>query len=158
MNEEWKGLSLAELIDLLEPVPEPAPISMAPQTIGWVWLGLVVLLLFAFVLWRLARHWRQNAYRRAALAELARSTPDSSSLALLVRRTALAAYPRSTVASLFGETWLTFLDKAYGGSGFSNGPGKVLATAPYQGEAVDEPLRLLVKEWIKKHRKELPDA
>lgn len=158
MNEEWKGLSLAELIDLLEPVPEPAPISMAPQTIGWVWLGLVVLLLFAFVLWRLARHWRQNAYRRAALAELARSSPDSSSLALLVRRTALAAYPRSTVASLFGETWLTFLDKAYGGSGFSNGPGKVLATAPYQSEAVDEPLRLLVKEWIKKHRKELPDA
>ncbi|WP_420332310.1 DUF4381 domain-containing protein [Roseibium sp.] len=158
MNEEWKGLSLAELIDLLEPVPEPAPVSMAPQTIGWVWLGLIVFVLVAALVWYLARRWRRNAYRRAALAELAHSAPDTSSLALLVRRTALAAYPRSSVASLFGETWLVFLDKAYGGSGFSNGPGKVLATAPYKGETTDEPLRQLVKEWIEKHRRELPDA
>lgn len=158
MNEEWKGLSLAELIDLLEPVPEPAPISMAPQTIGWVWLGLILLVLIAVLVWRLAQRWRRNAYRRAALAELAQSAPDASSLALLVRRTALAAYPRSAVASIFGENWLAFLDRSYGGSGFSRGAGKVLATAPYQGETTDEPLRLLVKEWIKKHRRELPDA
>ncbi|MEL7524202.1 MAG: DUF4381 domain-containing protein [Pseudomonadota bacterium] len=158
MNEEWKGLSLPELIDLLEPVREPAPISMSPQTIGWVWLGLFVLVVAALLFWRVAQHRRRNAYRRAALAELAQSAPDASALALLVRRTALAAYPRSSVASLFGETWLAFLDKAYGGNGFSNGPGKVLATAPYQGETADEPLKQLVKVWIEKHRKELPDA
>ncbi|MEO0977581.1 MAG: DUF4381 domain-containing protein [Pseudomonadota bacterium] len=158
MNEEWKGLSLAELIDLLEPVREPAPISMSPQTIGWVWLGLFVLVVAALLFWRVAQHRRRNAYRRAALAELSQSAPDASALALLVRRTALAAYPRSSVASLFGETWLAFLDKAYGGNGFSNGPGKVLATAPYQGETADEPLKQLVKVWIEKHRKELPDA
>lgn len=158
MNEEWKGLSLAELIDLLEPVREPAPISMAPQTIGWVWLGLFVVVIAALLFWRFAQHRRRNAYRRAALAELAQLAPDASALAQLVRRTALAAYPRSSVASLFGETWLAFLDKAYGGNGFSNGPGKVLAAAPYQGETADEPLRQLVKVWIEKHRKELPDA
>lgn len=158
MNEEWKGLSLAELIDLLEPVREPAPISMAPQTIGWVWLGILVLVIAALLIWRFVQHRRRNAYRRAALAELAKSATDASALALLVRRTALAAYPRSSVASLFGETWLTFLDRAYGGNGFSSGPGKVLATAPYQAETADEPLRQLVKVWIENHRRELPDA
>lgn len=158
MNEEWKALSLAELIDLLEPVPEPAPISMAPQTLGWVWLGLLALVLLSVLVWHLLKRWRRDAYRRAALGELAHSAPDASSLALLVRRTALAAYPRAAVASLFGDAWLTFLDKTYGGSGFSDGPGKALATAPYQDETAGEPLRLLVKEWIKKHRRELPDA
>nr|WP_319387401.1 DUF4381 domain-containing protein [uncultured Roseibium sp.] len=157
MNEEWKGLNLAELIELLEPVPEPAPISMAPQTMGWVWLGLVLLLLCAALTRILVQRWRRDAYRRAALAELGTSAQDASSLARLVRRTALAAYPRSAVASLFGNSWLTFLDDAYGGSGFSNGPGKVLSTAPYQQEPAGEPLRLLVKEWIKRHRRELPD-
>lgn len=158
MNEEWKGLSLAELIDLLEPVPEPAPISMVPQTMGWVWLGLLLLVICAALIWMLVRRWRRDAYRRAALAELGKTAQDASSLARLVRRTALAAYPRSAVASLFGDSWLTFLDEAYGGNGFSNGPGKVLATAPYQKELAGEPLRQLVKEWIKRHRREFPDA
>lgn len=157
MHEEWKGLSLAELIDLLEPVPEPAPISMAPQTMGWVWLGLMLLVLGAALVWMFLRRWRRDAYRRAALAELGNTAQDASSLAHLVRRTALAAYPRSAVASLIGDKWLTFLDDAYGGSGFSNGPGKVLATAPYQEEPAGEPLRLLVKEWIKRHRRERSD-
>lgn len=157
MHEEWKGLSLAELIDLLEPVPEPAPISMAPQTMGWVWLGLMLLVLGAALVWMFLRRWRRDAYRRAALAELGNTAQDASSIARLVRRTALAAYPRSAVASLFGDSWLTFLDDAYGGSGFSNGPGKVLATAPYQEEPAGEPLTLLVKEWIKRHRRERSD-
>ena len=118
MNEAWQGLNLPELIDLLEPVPEPAPISMAPQTIGWLWLGLALLIFCALLVWRFARHWRRNAYRRAALAELARSAPDASSLALLVRRTALAAYPRSAVASLYGDRWLRFLTRRMAAAGF----------------------------------------
>ena len=33
------------MIDLLEPAPEPDPVSMWPQTMGWLWLGLILLVL-----------------------------------------------------------------------------------------------------------------
>ncbi|MEO9528981.1 MAG: DUF4381 domain-containing protein, partial [Roseibium sp.] len=79
--------------------------------------------------------------------------PDEASrLAGLLRRTALSAYPRAEVASLHGAEWLAFLDRAYGGSAFSEGPGWHLIAAPYRPETTQEPLKPLVRTWIKMHR------
>jgi len=150
MNEDWQGLSLVELLDLLEPVPEPAPISMWPQTIGWLWLSLIVLFALGYIGYRLARYRRRTAYRRAALAELA-TYPDDNALALLIRRTALAAYPRARVASLSGRAWLSFLDRTGSGSSFTDGPGKSLATAPYRDTAAETGARQAVSRWIRHH-------
>lgn len=156
MKEEWKGLGLAELIDLLEPVPEPLPVSMVPQTAGWIWLGLMLLGSFIFLLIRIRQFRRRSAYRREALRELARCGDDPVALAVLLRRTALAAYPRTVVASLFGEDWLKFLDQAYGGNGFTSGPGRLLGTLPYESGdgAGKDGLNPLVGEWIRRHRRE----
>jgi len=50
----------------------------------------------------------------------------------VVRRFAMAvaARPRA-IAGLVGERWLTWLDSQWESSGFTNGPGRALARAPY---------------------------
>lgn len=152
MNEDLSQLDLIELLQRLEPIAEPAPVSLWPQTAAWVWAGLVLLLILAWGLrrWLLTR--RANAYRRAALAEIAASDRDPVKLAAILRRTALAAFPRTRVAGLHGEDWLEFLDRSYGGQGFCNGPGRALASIPYSETEIPPDLEPLVVEWIQQHR------
>ena len=77
---------------------------------------------------------------------------DPARLAAILRRTALAAYPRVTVASLSGQEWLQFLDAQVGGTAFSTGAGRGLAREPYRPNGPDPQLRPLVADWIRKHR------
>ena len=78
----------------------------------------------------------------------------TAELALLVRRTALSTFPREHVAALAGPAWLAFLDRTNGGHEFSQGPGRILETAPYRrGPTATEQLGRpidLVRRWIKK--------
>ena len=152
---------LAGLVD----IPLPPQVSLWPQT--WTSRIAIVLLLATIVaaLWRFIHAWRINRYRREALFELdeigqrldaseARSD-GLAELSMLVRRTALAAFPRETVAPLAGPAWLAFLDRSYGGREFSEGAGRLLASAPYQRTGPDrEQLRALaalVRQWIRGH-------
>lgn len=153
MNDIYQGLGLVELLDLLEPAPVPPDISMTPQTPGWIVLGLVLAAVLAVAVRRVWLHRRASAYRRAALAELKGTGNDPAALSVLVRRTALAAFARPEVAGLSGDDWLSFLDRSYGGSGFSDGPGRVLATASARPDAGHDPeLVTLVGKWIRTHR------
>lgn len=156
MSEDLDGLNLVELLDLLEPVTEPAPVSLMPQTVGWVFVVLGVLLLGAYLTRRTYVHLRDNAYRRAALVELAATGNDAARIATLLRRTALAAFPREAVAGLHGTDWLAFLDKTFSGSGFSDGPGQILLTAPYRQSETNANVTDLARDWIKTHRRESP--
>jgi hypothetical protein len=153
----------------LDEIGLPDPVAMTPQTAGWAILaGLVVALVIWFA-WRAYGRWRAAAYRREALGridaiEAAMSVPDRRRLALaalppLLKRTALAAYPRAQVASLTGETWLAFLDGTIGATEFSRGPGRLLldlAFAPPGGvvrsEAEARELLSLMRRWVRRHR------
>ncbi|MEM9393129.1 MAG: DUF4381 domain-containing protein [Pseudomonadota bacterium] len=153
MSEEFDGLGLVELIDLLEPVPAPPPISMVPQTQGWIWLGLFALFLAFRMARRAQRNHAANAYRRAALKELVDVGDDPARISGILRRAALEAFPRADVAGLSGSNWLDFLDNSFPGSGFRSGPGEVLSVAPYRDSP--EPvfgLNALAREWIRQHR------
>lgn len=157
MSEDLSGLDLVGLLDRLVPVPEPPPISLWPQTEGWIWLAVLLLVLGIALAQRWLRHRRDNAYRRAALAAIASAGDDAVALAAILRRTALAAYPRAQVAALQGDAWLAFLDQAYGGTGFSEGPGRAVARAPYQrpsrsDTSSDAGLAALVRTWVQRHR------
>jgi hypothetical protein len=124
---------------------------------------VLVALLTVLAIWRFVHLYRVNRYRREALSELdrMRQTPDAApdrlaaQLAVLVRRTALGAFPRETIAPLTGTAWLAFLDRSYGGNEFSRGVGRWLVSAPYQQAAPgrDElnALRGLVDRWIRVH-------
>ena len=154
MNEEFNGLNLVELIDLLEDVPEPPPIPLTPQTAGWVVLGLVSAVLIAYLARWAVRRYRAHAYRRAALREMTHGGEDPAIAATILRRAALSAYPRDQVASLFGADWLAFLDRNFPGSGFADGPGQIFAAAPFHECRSDQKAKTLARDWIKRHRAE----
>ncbi len=148
---------VAGLVD----IPLPAAISLWPQT--WplrIVLAVLAASLLLSLFW-LVRSWRRNRYRREALSELTRieskigTAPPavtSGALASLVRRTALAAFPRERVAGLAGQAWLSFLDRTADGTVFSQGAGRTLESGAYQPAPVDaRPLISAVRHWIKAH-------
>lgn len=142
-------------LDGMREIRLPEPVRYAPQTVGWWILFAVLLLVLAFVAWRLWKRVQRNAYRRLALGRMDGLAP--AELPLLLKRTALDAYPREQVAHLTGRAWLAFLDGAYGGSGFSSGPGRVLPSLAYDDgvaltDAQQDELTALVRTWIRRHR------
>jgi len=137
--------SLDNLRDIV--VPEPPPLW--PPAPGFWVLAIVILAVVAalFLWWRRARE--RNAYRRAGLALLktVRTTRDVN---VILKRVALAAYPRPTVASLYGDDWVAFLDDRCRRARFS-----VFGEIDESVEVTTE-LRSLARTWIKHHRP--PDA
>ena len=129
-------VDLARLHDIVV----PQAISYAPATIGWYIVGALLLMVIAWLVAHVIRHRRASRYRRDALAELAmierrvEGTDGGKALAdldVLLKRVALAAYPRVDVASLTGEAWLRFLDRSANTTQFSTGHGRALADLPY---------------------------
>lgn len=152
MSKDLSDLNLVELLARLEPVPEPPPIPLWPQTAGWIWLGLALTAAAAGLLYRWIAARRADAYRRAALRDVAAAGDDPAVLAEVLRRTALAAFPRGQVAALYGEAWLAFLDETAGGTAFRQGPGRAFATAPYRTTTAQPELAALAADWIRRHR------
>lgn len=124
----------------------PPEVSLWPPAPGWWILGtaavacLVVLAALAIV-----RH-RRNAYRRAALLEL--DTAGGDEISAILKRAALAAFPRAQVASLSGAAWLTFLDRS-GGTRFADG---ALSALTYGGDGDREAVAAEARRWIERHR------
>lgn len=154
MSQHLDSLNLVELIDELKPMAEPLPVSMIPQTVGWLFVLIALISAFAWASHRLFQHRQNNAYRRYALNELRQLSDDPVAIAGLLRRTALSVYPRSDVASLQGDDWLIFLDRNYGGNGFKTGVGQILTFAPYEQGTKNTPeLTVLAKQWLIQHRR-----
>lgn len=148
----------------LQEIALPEAASYLPQTIGWYLLLGAALCGLAWLGFNSYRKWQRNRYRRAALKQLQEirhaSGSDPSVLAELpdlVKRTALGFSARTQVADLYGTDWLAFLDRTYAGSGFSEGPGRVLPTlsysaAPSLADTDRHELFALLELWIRKHR------
>lgn len=145
--------NLVDLIALLLPPQEPRPVSMIPQTAGWIVLTGSLLLLAAYLLWRWRKAYLANAYRRAAIKALKAAGEDPVAIAEVLRRAALAAFPRSEVAGLSGDDWLAFLDETGGCADFLHGQGRVLALAPYRSPGQKaEALPRIAAQWVRNHR------
>ncbi|MBL4903252.1 MAG: DUF4381 domain-containing protein [Desulfocapsa sp.] len=158
--------SLQNLHDIIS----PNPVSWLPPAPGWYALGLTILLLVSWFSALKYQSWKNNKYRREALIELdeiekelLNSTSAQQLLPLLpklIKRTAIAAYGRSAVASLTGDDWLGFLDKTVSTQIFTKGSGLLLNDCSYQPAAqlaefsskqVAE-LQDAVSYWIRKHK------
>lgn len=160
MNET--GEALAGLHDVVA----PAPVSWAPQTVGWAVLAGILVVLAAWLGWRAWKRARANRYRKVALAEIdriAQGLRDDPAAALgavneILKRAALTAWPRAEVASLAGPSWLEFLDATSTGRNFRDGPGRALGDRVYAPGGVpstdDERRAFLnvVRRWIREHR------
>lgn len=102
MNED--ATSLNRLHDLVLP-PDVPWWPLAP---GWHALILFALVLLLAIAHRSWKNWQTNAYRRAALRELA-SAQDAPAIAEVLRCTALAIVPREVIADKTGTAWLDWL-------------------------------------------------
>jgi hypothetical protein len=144
----------AAALNKLHDFYRPSPVPWTPQTIGWyVVFGIVALLLLWFAV-REVRRWMRNRYRREALRELSSTSPEQ--LSALLKRTALAAWPREQVASLSGDRWLSFLVESSAIHSFQESPGNrievaALAAASLSAEEQHH-LKDLAAQWIRRHR------
>ena len=141
--------SLENLHDIVQPVP----VSWWPIAPGWwILLSLLVfaVLAIAVVAWRL---WRANAYRRTALREL-QGTTSADQMAEILKRTALAVFPRSDVASLSGAAWSDWLSRT-AGVPVSHQVREMLTRGVFatpEPSSVNE-LQAFATYWIRHHRR-----
>jgi hypothetical protein len=140
----------------------PAPEFWPPAPGWWVLAVLLLVALLAAIVYglRLLRLHRHRRNVLAALEELgegesteSRGAPLAAAVSALLKRVALARFPRKEVASLTGNAWLAFLDRTGGGGGFVSGPGRVLAIAAYTPDAVVDGAALidLAKDWVRRN-------
>lgn len=160
MSSRYEGLSLPQLLDLMHEIVIPEPVPWSPQTAGWwvalSWLFAVVLLVAISV----RRKRRRNRYRREALRALQDVSANSDlapqesarAVAEILKRAALAAYPRGDVASLHGEAWARFLSKSSGNDRQVQGAAEQLAAAAYRPDADGGQILEPAKRWVRLHR------
>ena len=156
-------------LERLHDVVLPAPVPWWPLAPGWYVIGSVLMLAVGLAAWRWWHHWRSQAYRRAALAELRDwesersggdplAGDDLAQLAALLRRTAMAVLPRDQVAGLPEADWIKLLQRARPGSRPDSWDW--LAAAYRPGASLPPPrsdeLRAEVRSWILHHRLEPP--
>jgi hypothetical protein len=152
-----------EMPNELGPLMEPDPVPFSFSTPGWYFLGglLILTLLYASV--KVIKKYRQNAYRRKALArinELSNSKgkleDDQYLIALLalLKNVAIQSYGRVKVASKTGKDWCAFLESTGKNTPFSNYE-TILADAAFKQITPDDATIIqisdLTKRWIKTH-------
>lgn len=144
----------------------PPPVPYEPKTAGWYVLAGVLLVVMGYGATRAVRRYRRDAYRRMSLGELrglkSRIGTDRHRVLLelpcLLKRSALAVFPREQVASLHGQTWLDFLEEKGPGT-FSQSSKAALLTLTLGSpedlpSAADGELMNSVGSWIRRHRSE----
>ena len=145
----------------------PEGISWLPQTIGWLWLGLVILGLALYHGWRRAKHWYRNRYRREALLRLKalanRNDPGEiiADINRVLKITALVAYSRANVAKLSGQNWVDFLNQQCEQPPFSTEQMELLANAVYRQQETNSQHSQLLQAstlWVEQHREPLLDG
>ncbi|MCR4538304.1 DUF4381 domain-containing protein [Pseudomonas sp. 18.1.10] len=141
-------------IEQLQELGLPAPVSYWPQTWGWgVLLGLLVLGLLVLGV-RKWLHWRRNAYRREALAQLERIS-DLRELPALLKRVALSmplpAQEHQRVPTLRGAEWQAFLQR-HAGAPVPEDFSEQLAQLAYGAPLQHPHLLAQCKAWVEQHR------
>lgn len=158
MSDPYEGLNLPQLLDLLHPPVEPEPVPWLPQTVGWQIVGAWALVVAVLLAVHAFRKWKRDRYRREALEELRdiarrRDEPGvPGEIALLLKRTALAVYPRARVASLCGAEWAAFLVESSKGDSSVEKAAPKLAAAAYRDDIRGADLVKPAGRWIKVHR------
>ena len=143
----------------LKDIHLPEAIGWWPPAFGWWLLAVLIPLLIVFFYWLYKRLTRRTAIKTAKnnLAAIKQNPALDNSqklreLSMLIRRVAISVNPRTEAASLTGRQWLAFLDSSITGASFSEGCGRLLATAPYRNTPPSEleisQLISLCEDWL----------
>lgn len=139
----------ADLSNLRDIVVPPEVALWPPAPGWWILLAGVVAMAVIFAGMIIARYQR-NAYRRAALAAL--DNAEAGDISTILKRAALAAWPRTEVASLTGSDWLAFLDRTARSDVFTRGAGRDLEALAFGGAGDKQAVLTAARSWIRRHR------
>jgi len=140
--------SLANLRDIVTPPLVP----WWPPAPGWWFLLAALSVITVVVAVHRWRRWRANAYRRAALRAI-RGAGSAASVAEILKRVVLVAYPRTQVASLTGSAWVNWL-AATGGRPVPAVASQALTVGVFAQREFDDcsELATFAAEWIRSHK------
>ncbi len=144
----------------LKDIHLPDAINWWPPALGWWLLAILIPLLCFFLFWLYKRITRKTAIKAAKklILQIKQNTQTDdkqkiTELSQLIRRVTISLSPRADTASLTGQAWLNFLDKSVSGAPFSQGVGKVLASAQYQKPPMTDidfaSLISVCEDWLK---------
>lgn len=141
---EPESQSLSNLQDIVLPA---APSFWPPASGFWILVALILMLLITAA-WFIAQFRQRNAYRRAGIA-LLESANTVYDINVVLKRVALAVFPREQVAALHGEDWIQFMQ--------STCPGEQFAKLSQSDEATlaTESIRASARTWIRKHQTQI---
>lgn len=145
----------AASLDRLHDLALPPQVSWWPPAPGWYVLIALALAAAGWLAFRAWKHWRSNAYRRAALKEL-QSLDTPAAIAELLRRTALAIAPRPVVAELIGPAWPDWLT-AESPEPMPEIVRTQLSAGIYQAPSANPdlaPLKTYATRWITRHNRQ----
>lgn len=166
---------MASDLTQLRDIHLPASISWWPLAPGWYLLALIIALLCLMLGFLLHRQYSNGRAKHEALRTLAMYQQEykreansqlfSSQISELLRRVALAYYPRVDVAGLHGDLWINFLNTTIKGVNF-NSVRTHLLELPYRPHGRDDvrlglsadydriqPLFSMARKWISRQGK-----
>lgn len=153
-------------LQTMRDIAMPPQVSWMPQAWGWSVLAGALLIMLAVIGIGWILRYRANAYRREAVAlvnvieerlrDPAARREGLRDIAEILKRTALAAWPRSEVASLSGNAWVRFLEEHDDGGRMLQ---RLVDDFEYRGAGLDTDLpsdvcsELVVaaRNWIERH-------
>jgi hypothetical protein len=143
----------AELANLRD-LALPPPVAWWPPAPGWWVLGAGLLTCVLLLILRAVLRYLANAYRREAARAL-RDPAAAPAIAAVLKRAALASYPRADVAGLTGTAWSAFLGRT---GGFPDGAAAALHRASLDPsrplDAAEAPVVLAsARSWVRRHRR-----
>ncbi|WP_342447551.1 DUF4381 domain-containing protein [Legionella israelensis] len=156
--------STPESLKQLKDIHLPAPISWWPLAPGWYILAALLLFIFLALAYKIYQRYLDSRPKKQALKLLDEYYQQyekqrncsfiSARVSELLKRVALAYYPRKNVAGLKGEDWIHFLNRT--GKEVNFNPVKnMLLELPYQPNETCslKPLFTRAERWIKQRRK-----
>lgn len=127
-------------LDNLHPIVLPTMKGFWPLAPGWYLIAAFLVGVSVFVVFRILQKRKANKYRRDALVQLSvlqkmlgnkEAENALRALPVLIKSTALYAYSRNKIASLYGERWVDFLNETLSEPLFSKEDGVLLAQLSY---------------------------
>ena len=150
----------ADPLAALRDIHVPAAPEFWPPAPGWIAVACLVIAAAVVAMAIAVRRWRAGRFRREALAALrslrarhGAGVPDTeiaTELSVLVRRVALARWPREDVAGLTGDRWMAWLETTL--PGIEASARTALLDAPYARRCRFDAERALsaCEHWIRR--------
>ena len=151
--------SLENQLLSLEDIITPEGVSLWPLTIAW-WLLIVVSIVAVVGLIIFYRRYQKKwGYRQEALNLLKahKNNLNNSDIAIkyleCLKRTAISAYPNQDIDSLYGDAWLSFLNRQTPKPLFNSELADFIRQAQYKKifNLENEHLYKAIERWIKQH-------